>query len=78
MEILKTIISGEGVQQRGPSYTDAGNGNWEQPLGGHRAGSLASHENENEIRLLPNTKHKNRQQVDERSKHKDRYNGTLE
>ena len=58
MEILKTIISGEGVQQRGSSYTDAGNGNWEQPLGGHRAGSLASHENENEVRMLPNTIHK--------------------
>ena len=34
MEILQTIIAGEGVQQREPSYTDAGNGNWEQPLEG--------------------------------------------
>ena len=32
--MLQTINAGEGIQQREPSYTDAGNGNWEQPLGG--------------------------------------------
>ena len=41
---------------------------WEWKLGaatgGHRAGSLASHENENEIRMLPNTIHKNKFQID--------------
>ena len=27
-----TIKSAEGVKQREPTYTDAGSGNWEQPL----------------------------------------------
>ena len=31
---LQTVNPGEGVEYREPSYSDAGNGNWEQPLGG--------------------------------------------
>ena len=29
---LQTVNPGEGVEYREPSYSDAGNGNWEQPL----------------------------------------------
>ena len=32
METLQTVNPGEGVEHREPSHTDAGNGNWEQPL----------------------------------------------
>ena len=32
METLQTINAAEGVKQREPTYTDAGRGNWEQPL----------------------------------------------
>ena len=66
METLQAINAAEGVGQRESSHTDAGNGNWEQPLGGPRAASLAM--TEKEIRMLPNTTHKNKLQLDSRSK----------
>ena len=38
---LQTISAGEGVEQREPSYTDAGNGSWEQPRWRTQGSSLA-------------------------------------
>ena len=54
--MLQTINAGARVEAQGPSYTDAGNGNWEQACGGR--GQAPQRENENEIRLLPDTIHK--------------------
>ena len=33
-QLLQTVNPGEGIGKREPSHTDAGNGNWEQPLRG--------------------------------------------
>jgi len=63
METLQAINAGEGVEQREPSCTDAGHGNWEQPPW-RTSGRFLSNENENEIRMLPNTVHKNKLQTD--------------
>ena len=46
----------------------AGDGNWEQPLWREDARQLPQHEKEGEIRWSPNTTHKNKLQVDQRSK----------
>ena len=63
METLQAINAAEGVGQREPAYTDAANGNWEQPLW-RTLGRFLSNENENEIRMLLNTIHKNKFQID--------------
>ena len=63
MEPLQAIDAGEGVEQTEPSYTDAGNGNWEQPLW-RTLLMFLSNENQNEIRMFPNTIHKNKFQID--------------
>ena len=57
--MLQTINAGKGIQKREPSYTDAGNGNWEQTLW-RTPGRFLS----DEIRMLPNTIHKNKLQID--------------
>ena len=63
METLQAINAAEGVKQRELSYMDAGNGNWGQPLW-RTPGRFLSDENENEIRMFPNTVHKNKFQID--------------
>ena len=45
------------MQTREPSFTDAWDVNGNSHSGGHREDSF-NHENENEIRKHPNTKHK--------------------
>ena len=63
METLQAINGGEGVEQTEPSYADAGNGNWEQPLW-HTPGRFLSNENQNEIIMLLNTLHRKKLQID--------------
>ena len=53
----KTISAGEGVERREPSYTDAGNGNWEQPRRRTQGSSLAAKMRRRlECSLTPDTK----------------------
>jgi hypothetical protein len=59
------------MKKREPAYTDAPSGNWEQPVC-RTPGRFLSNENENEIRLLPNTLHKiNSKQIKDLNKRTD-------